>query len=96
MAYYEGIEKLEKTVEGIKDIINKQLTAMDVIDNPMNAVMAKVCFDLLESYVEIEKNNQEWHERINEKLENNKMLLHNLNGEMEWLIKELEKNNKES
>ena len=96
MAYYEGIERLEKTVEDIKDIVNNQLAAMDVIENPINAAMAKVCFDLLESYIEIEKDNQEWHERINEKLENNRMMLINVNGEIERLRKELERIKKES
>ena len=92
MAFYEGIERLEKTVEDIKNMVNMQLTAMDVIENPMSAAMAKIGFDLLESYVKIEKNNQEWHEKFNEKL----IRVEADVKEIEQLRRELERIKKES
>ena len=92
MVTFEGIKKMEKTVEGIKDIANMQLTAMDVIDSPMNAVMAKICFDFVESYIQLEKDKKELLERMNEKLEK----IDDVSKEIEQLRKELERIKKES
>lgn len=92
MVTFEGIKKMEKTVEDIKDIANMQLTAMDVIDSPMNAVMAKICFDFVESYIQLEKDKKELLERMNEKLEK----IDDVSKEIEQLRRELNYIKKES
>lgn len=89
MEYYESILKMDKTIDKIKELINKNVTAMDVIDEPEVAFVVKYGLELMENYIRIEKEKHEFLEEMNRKLEK----IDNVSKEIEQLREEIKRRN---
>lgn len=88
----DGIRRMEKVVDDVKELINKALTPMQVIEEPESAIIVKIAFDLIEAYIQLEKEKTELLQRIDERLET----VNSLEMEIEALRRELSYMRKES
>lgn len=85
-----GIDKMENVVKNIKDFLNKNVSAMDVIDEPETAIFCKEGFDMIDGFIQSQKDMNEKMDKIitllEDKTEDNK----NVTREIERIRKEME------
>lgn len=64
----DGIRRMERVVDDVKELINKTLTPMQVIEEPESAIIVNTAFDMMEAYIQLEKEKTELLQRIDERL----------------------------
>ena len=55
----DGIRRMERVVDDVKELINKTLTPMQVIEEPESAIIVNTAFDMMEAYIQLEKEKTE-------------------------------------
>ena len=88
MKYYEnGIENLKGTFEEVKELFNKNVEPIEIINDPEQAQMVKLLFDFAENYIQIQSENRKILERIDEKMEE----IESVKKEVSYLRTEIER-----
>lgn len=80
-----GIDKMENVVKNIKDFLNKNVSAMDVINEPEAAILCKEGFDMIDGFIQSQKD-------MNEKMDKIITLLEDKTKDNENVTREIERN----